>query len=361
MPEEPANLENTVRGSCLCGAVRFRVELPTAWCGHCHCTMCQRNHGASHVTWFGVPDAQLLIEEGADRLHRYASSEQGSRSFCTECGTSLFCVTSPTSGEVDIPLANMEGPIDRPPGFHIYVDDHASWHEITDELPSSVAKRAWSRRSPVDDLNGDLGEVVHVRTSSMEWEPSPSGSVWRKRLHRVGPAEAGQVTSVVRYERGSSFPAHDHPDGEEILVLEGVFSDEHGDWPAGTYLMNPEGFRHAPFSREGCRLFVKLRQAPGARTQTTVALREDLPEQLLYEEPGFSDRSRLLTLEEGAHTDALETAGGAELFVVAGAVESPHGVHEAGDWLRVPSGERLALSARERSRLFLKTGGFAYL
>jgi anti-sigma factor ChrR (cupin superfamily) len=100
-------------------------------------------------------------------------------------------------------------------------------------------------------INGDLGVRVAVDTASMQWSPSPSGTVWRKRVHLVGPAESGQVTSVVRYEPRSTFHGHDHPDGEEIFVLDGVFSDEHGDWPAGTYLLNPEGFRHAPFSREG--------------------------------------------------------------------------------------------------------------
>ena len=80
----------------------------------------------------------------------------------------------------------------------------------------------------------------------MEGQPSPSGAVLRKRLHLVGPPESGQVTSVVRYQPGATFPEHGHPEGEEILVLDGTFSDEHGDWPAGTYLLNPEGFHHAP-------------------------------------------------------------------------------------------------------------------
>lgn len=115
-----------------------------------------------------------------------------------------------------------------------------------------------------ESINGDLSRRVSVDTERLPWTPSPSGSVWRKRVHRVGPAESGQVTSIVRYEAGSRFPAHDHPEGEEILVLDGVFSDDHGDWPAGTYLLNPEGFRHAPFSREGCVLFVKLRQLHAA-------------------------------------------------------------------------------------------------
>ena len=119
-------------------------------------------------------------------------------------------------------------------------------------------------------INGDLAVRAVVDTARMDWASSPSGSVWRKRVHLVGPPESGQVTSVVRYEPQSRFPAHDHPEGEEILVLDGVFSDEHGDWPAGTYLLNPEGFRHAPFSDPGCLLFVKLRQFPGRERQHVV-------------------------------------------------------------------------------------------
>ncbi len=112
-------------------------------------------------------------------------------------------------------------------------------------------------------INGDLSVRTFADTTRMDWTSSPSGLVWRKRVHLVGAPESGQVTSVVRYEPKSSFPMHDHPDGEEILVLEGVFSDEHGDWPEGTYLLNPEGFRHTPFSKPGCLLFVKLRQFAG--------------------------------------------------------------------------------------------------
>lgn len=84
-----------------------------------------------------------------------------------------------------------------------------------------------------ESLNGDLSRRVAVDTARMEWTASPSGTVWRKRVHLVGPPESGQVTSVVRYEPDSSFPAHDHPQGEEIYVIEGVFSDEHGDWQIG--------------------------------------------------------------------------------------------------------------------------------
>src|SRR3546814_7726014 len=99
-------------------------------------------------------------------------------------------------------------------------------------------------------------------TAAMDWQASPSPTVWRKRLDLVD-GEFSRVTSIVRYDPSSSFRAHGHPQGEEILVLDGVFSDEHGDYPAGTFLLNPAGFRHAPFSEDGCILFVKLCQFPG--------------------------------------------------------------------------------------------------
>ncbi len=127
--------ESPVYGACLCGSVRFRVELPTLFCGHCHCTMCQRNHGAAFVTWFAVPSNQTEIVKGEELLTRYASSSHGSRSFCSQCGTSLFCVSEHLPEHVDIPLANMEGEIDKPPELHFYFDSHVSWVPLDDGLP----------------------------------------------------------------------------------------------------------------------------------------------------------------------------------------------------------------------------------
>jgi hypothetical protein len=115
---------------------------------------------------------------------------------------------------------------------------------------------------PLADVNADLSQRVVIDTRHMAWEPSPSGTVWRKPLYRQG-GEFGPVTSLVRYPPGGAFPEQAHPQGEEILVLDGVFSDEHGDYPADTFLMNPHGSRHAPRSEDGCALFVRLRQYPG--------------------------------------------------------------------------------------------------
>lgn len=124
-----------VRGGCLCGAIRFTVVLPTLFCGHCHCGMCRRNHGAAFVTWIAVARAQVSVDCGAEELTRYESSEHGSRSFCRRCGSSLFCVSSRHPDVIDIPLGSMDGPIDRVPESHIYFDDRAAWTVVADELP----------------------------------------------------------------------------------------------------------------------------------------------------------------------------------------------------------------------------------
>ncbi len=108
-------------------------------------------------------------------------------------------------------------------------------------------------------LHMNFAERVVIETASQPWQPSPMPGVWRKPLARA-QAEAGHATSIVRYEAGSRFSAHTHTRGEEILVLDGVFSDEGGDYPAGSYLRNPAGSQHSPFSVDGCTLLVKLHQ-----------------------------------------------------------------------------------------------------
>lgn len=97
--------------------------------------MCRRNHGAGFVTWFAVPPANLEVAEGSNKLQRYESSEHGSRTFCRDCGSALFCESEKHPGQIDIPLANMDGPIDRDPQFHFYFDSRAPWVRVADDLP----------------------------------------------------------------------------------------------------------------------------------------------------------------------------------------------------------------------------------
>jgi anti-sigma factor ChrR (cupin superfamily) len=218
-------------------------------------------------------------------------------------------------------------------------------------------------------LHGDLSARVVVDTTTLPWSASPSGTVWRKRLHLVGPAESGQVTSLVRYLENSHFHAHDHPDGEEILVLEGVFSDEHGEWPSGSYLLNPEGFRHEPFSRGGCLLFVKLRQFPGrdrrhvALDTAALAWQESVPRRIrpLYAQPGYRDTMRLESWTAGASLGEIGYPQGAELLVLGGSFADEHGVYGRHTWLRFPARSRHSPRTTEGCELYVKEGGLAYL
>jgi hypothetical protein len=125
----------TVAGSCFCKAVRFEIELPTLFCGHCHCSMCRRTHGAGYVTWIAVPTEHLRFLAGQERLVRYRSSEHGTRSFCGICGSTLFCESTHHPNNIDIVLANMQGPIDRAPQCHIFFSDRADWVQVADDLP----------------------------------------------------------------------------------------------------------------------------------------------------------------------------------------------------------------------------------
>jgi anti-sigma factor ChrR (cupin superfamily) len=228
-------------------------------------------------------------------------------------------------------------------------------------------------------INGDLSRRVAVDTAAMDWSPSPSATVWRKRLHLVGPPEAGQVTSIVRYLPGATFPPHDHPEGEEIFVLEGIFSDEHGDWPAGAYLLNPEGFRHAPFSKDGCVIFVKLRQFANRQggsvsgiARQHVALRTDAvpwqpgPERgieikVLYANADFPDAARLERWAPGAGPLNRAYPGGAEILVLDGALRDDAGAYEKHGWLRLPAGASHRPFSPAGCTLYVKTGALPEL
>ena len=106
-------------------------------------------------------------------------------------------------------------------------------------------------------VNADLTQRVVVDTGPMTWEPSPSGTVWRKPLYRQG-GEFGPATSLVRYAAGGAFPEHAHPKGEEFLVLEGEFCNEHGRYPEGTWIRSPHMSQHTPFSEAGCLIYVRV-------------------------------------------------------------------------------------------------------
>ena len=209
----------------------------------------------------------------------------------------------------------------------------------------------------------DRSKRVVVETAAMEWERSPAAGVWRKKLEREA-AESGRVTSVVRYEPGSSFNSHVHPLGEEIFVLGGVFEDERGRYPAGTYLRNPPGSRHAPASPKGCDLLVKLDQfdlndiepvcIETASAQWLPGLVEGLSVMPLH---SFEvEHTALVRWAPGTRFQPHTHPGGEEMFVLEGTFEDEDGVYPQGTWLRNPSYSRHQPFSREGCTIYVKTG-----
>ena len=216
-------------------------------------------------------------------------------------------------------------------------------------------------------VNSDLTKSAIQKTLQMAWQASPSATVWRKRLEHFGDnAESGHVTSIVRYDSNSAFAPHGHPDGEEIFVLDGFFSDEHGDYPAGTFLLNPEGFRHAPRSDAGCTLFVKLCQYPGTdRPQVTIdtnAARwhphaidgvEVLP---LYDSADHPESIRLIRAKPGVRFPSHHHPGGEEIYVIDGALQDENSLYETGDWVRLPHGSAHEPFTERGATFYVKSG-----
>ena len=124
-----------IDGSCLCGAVKFEVALPSSYCCHCHCSNCRRAHGAAFVTWAGFGAEQFRITSNPDDLTRYHTDTGATRSFCKRCGSTLFFESPESEGEMNVALANIAGEIDRQPDSHMFVDHKAKWFPITDSLP----------------------------------------------------------------------------------------------------------------------------------------------------------------------------------------------------------------------------------
>lgn len=127
-------------GECLCGAVRFRADWPSLFVAHCHCTMCQRAHGAAFVTWVSVPSRQAHIDDPDAMLRWHQSSLEAERGFCGSCGSSLFFRSKRWPNELHIARANFIGEVDRTPQVHAFYDTHVDWIGMDDGLPRRSAE-----------------------------------------------------------------------------------------------------------------------------------------------------------------------------------------------------------------------------
>lgn len=131
---EPA----TARGSCLCGVIGFVARLPSKWVVHCHCTRCQRAHGAAFVTWVGLEAASVDIADPQSALSWYVTADEAGRGFCSRCGSPMFFRSPRYPGELHVARALFATPLDREPGEHVYHATHVHWVVLADALPRSA-------------------------------------------------------------------------------------------------------------------------------------------------------------------------------------------------------------------------------
>jgi anti-sigma factor ChrR (cupin superfamily) len=214
-------------------------------------------------------------------------------------------------------------------------------------------------------VNADFSERVVIATSDLPWVPSPQAGVERRMLDRIG-GEVARATSLVRYARASVFPTHDHALGEEFLVLEGIFSDEHGDYPAGTYVRNAPGSRHSPRTDPGCTILVKLRQMPLTEQQRVVVDTttsdweagdvEGHARLGLYSTGPRGERVTLERLGAGVNLPETDCPGGEEIFVLSGDLADGHGAYGPGTWIRNPAGFRHSLTSARGAIWWAKQG-----
>ena len=215
------------------------------------------------------------------------------------------------------------------------------------------------------DINADLDRTVYQDAAEFVWQPSPQPGVERVMLDRVGD-EVAVATSIVRYAAGATFSSHSHALGEEFVVLEGVFSDEHGDYPAGSYMRNPPGTGHTPRSAPGCVIWVKLRQFHEADfTPLTVKIPP-------YKSGAEAGSEMLYTYQESAKTESVcwvHVAAGQryafssnqhvrELLVISGSLTWQQDVTRTlgpWSWIRMKPGEPLRINALEDCVLLSKT------
>ncbi len=216
-------------------------------------------------------------------------------------------------------------------------------------------------------LNADFSRSAVVHAGRLDWVASPMPGVHRRMLDRIGD-EVARATSIVRYAPGSRFSAHVHGGGEEFLVLDGVFQDEHGDYPAGSYVRNPPTSSHTPGSAAGCTIFVKLWQFdPADRTEVRIATagRAFAPAQ---DRPGvsvlplFQDEVECVRLEQWGPGSRVEipAPGGLELLVLAGSFDEQGERFIEQSWLRLPPGAAFAgVAGPSGCRVWAKSGHLA--
>ena len=219
------------------------------------------------------------------------------------------------------------------------------------------------------EINADFSQRVVVHSEQLDWLASPMAGVSRRMLDRIGD-EVARATTIVKYDPKSHFSPHVHTGGEEFIVLEGVFQDEHGDFPVGSYIRNPPQSSHTPGSEPGCTIFVKLWQFDlEDRKQVRIDMdkadtvnnpdREGVIETHLY-----SDKREQVSMEQwqpGIEINLDMTQGG-EVLVLAGSFEESGDFLEKHSWLRIPiDGQLNAKVGEQGAKVWIKTGHLRFV
>jgi anti-sigma factor ChrR (cupin superfamily) len=212
-------------------------------------------------------------------------------------------------------------------------------------------------------VRADFSRREVVRPGEAEWVASPQKGVDRLMLDRIGD-EIARATTLVRFEPDSFFPHHVHGGGEEVFVVDGLFEDEFGRYPAGTYLRDPIGTSHSPFTKDGCLLFVKLWQfSPKDVTRVVIetkpgdwmrAGRDGMAVLPLHDFEGES--TYLIRLAPGLRLERNMHPAGEEILVLDGTFSDEHGDYPAGTWIRDPAGSEHTPYSTSGCTVFVKAG-----
>ncbi|MBU3004924.1 cupin domain-containing protein [Paraglaciecola arctica] len=214
-------------------------------------------------------------------------------------------------------------------------------------------------------LNADFTQRIVVRPEDYQWVESPMPGVERMMLDRIGD-EVARATSIVRYAPFSEFSSHTHSGGEEFLVLDGVFADEHQEYPQGSYVRNPIGSAHTPkIGKEGAVIWVKLHQFnQDDRLQKVIATQSQpwrqgvangLSVMPLHEFE--NEHVALVKWESNTQFSSHQHWGGEEILVLEGTFHDEHGAYPKGTWIRSPHLSRHTPFTKEDGALiYVKTG-----
>ena len=124
----------TIKGQCLCGAIRYEISSPLTSAEHCHCSMCRRFHGTAFSTYADFNPNDFHWLQGEDQLGIYEPNPGKGWAFCKTCGSSLG-MPGADGRLTSIALGTVEGDPGIRPTEHIFVGSKAVWYDISDDLP----------------------------------------------------------------------------------------------------------------------------------------------------------------------------------------------------------------------------------